>query len=104
MPDIREVAERARGKRTWSVSEIRSAIPRMNPRLIESALRARYGASAESTVGPTGWHAVPQARATHWFNRGWAICGWGTTSTSFGREDEHECPACRREIERSKVA
>lgn len=104
MPDIREVAERVRGKRTWSVREVRAAVPKMRPELIEQAFFRRYGSAASSVVGPTGWHRVPHARSTHWFLRGWAICGWGSTGTEFGREDEHECPACRREIERAKVA
>lgn len=107
MTDIREVAERARGKTDWTIREIRSAVPQMLPRLVEGALNARYGSSARSTVGPTGWHRVPSARATHWFLRGWAICGYGSVGTAFGRRDDEndvECPTCRREIERTKAS
>lgn len=104
MPDVREVAERSRGRRSWSVTEIQQAFPSMSRDLVEKALRGRYGRSAQTHAGPTGWHGAPDMKATHFFVRGWAICGFGTVAVSLGRENDFECPACRNEVERTKVA
>lgn len=109
MEDVRAVAERVRGKRTWSIEEIRSAMPRMNRELVRRELEARYHRANFSTEGPTGWQGPDQANAVHWFVRGWAVCGWGILTHEVGRilHDEdfrQECPACRRAIERTKVA
>ena len=109
MEDVRAVAERARGKRTWSIEDVRAAIPKMRRRVIRRELRMRYGGSfrAGITQGPTGWSQPPGSQAVHWFLNGWALCGWGLLSNFYGRpedEDSIECPACRRGIERAKVA